>query len=317
MANQFSKKYTEQDYKEKCESLNLEYIGYHREKKKGTIIHFICPIHKDKGIQEKDWSHFRTYTYGCSYCSGRGKTTEEIQSIVKNKDVEIISEYKGNEKPISCKCRKCGNMWTTLPKTLITNGAGCPICGRRKANRSEMKSHEQFVKEISVVNPNIEIIGEYIGAHKKIKCKCKIDGTIWYGYPSNLLNRSAGCPTCNTSRGENKMIKTLEKIGIIYIRQHSFSDCVYISKLKFDAFDIINNIAFEYNGEQHYYPVDFAGKGSDWALEQFELTRKRDVAKINYCNKNNIPMIIIPYWEIDNMENYILNKLKELQLKIA
>ena len=113
------------------------------------------------------------------------------------------------------------------------------------------------------------------------------------------------------------MIKTLEKIGIIYIRQHSFSDCVYISKLKFDAFDIINNIAFEYNGEQHYYPVDFAGKGSDWALEQFELTRKRDVAKINYCNKNNIPMIIIPYWEIDNMENYILNKLKELQLKIA
>ena len=152
-------KYTEQDYIKKCNEFNVEYIGNHKEKKLGTVIDFICKKHRDKGIQSVDWSHFRTYKYGCRYCSGRGKTTQDIVPLIKNKDVQLISEYIGNEKPITCKCKKCGNIWTTLPKTLITNGAGCPICGKAKASLSERKTHNQFVEELEEVNPNIEVLG--------------------------------------------------------------------------------------------------------------------------------------------------------------
>lgn len=306
----FNLKYTEEDYINKCKDFKVKYIGYHKEKKLGTVIDFICNKHEDKGIQSVDWSHFHTYKYGCKYCSGRGKTNKDIIPLIKNKDVILISEYEGNEKPITCKCRKCGNIWTTKPKVLITNGAGCPICGKIKASLAEMKPHEQFVEELATVNPNIEIIGLYLGTHKKIKCKCKIDGAIWDGYPANLLNESAGCPMCNISKGERKMVSILNKFNLDIKQQYSIDDCVYERKLKFDAFDITNNIAFEYNGEQHYYPVDFANNGYEWAMNQFELTKARDAVKIKYCNKNKIPIIIVPYWKKDNMESFLIEKLK-------
>lgn len=227
--------------------------------------------------------------------------------------MQLISEYIGNEKPITCKCKKCGNIWTTLPKTLITNGAGCPICGKAKASLSERKTHNQFVEELEEVNPNIEVLGSYTGTHRKIKCRCKLDNTIWYGYPANLLNKSAGCPTCNISNGEREMISILEKLNIKYVQQYSIPGCIYERKLKFDAFDIENIVAFEYNGEQHYRPVDFASKGEKWANQQFELTKNRDAAKIEYCKNHKIPIIIIPYWEKDNMESFIIEKINNLK----
>ena len=307
-------KYTENDYIKKCIDVDLEYIGNHKEQKLGTMIDFICPRHIDKGVQSKDWSHFKTYTYGCSYCSGRGKTNKDIIPLIKNKDVELISEYQGNEKPIKCRCKKCKNEWTTLPKALITNGSGCPKCGKEKAIKAETKTKEQFVKDLADVNPYIEVIGEYINTHTKVKCKCKIDETIWFAYPANLLNSSAGCPYCNISIGERKLLDALKRLKIDFIPQHTIKDCRLISSLKFDAFDIDNNIAFEYNGEQHYRPVDFAGNGEEWAKIQFDKTIMRDNAKIEYCKNNNIPIIIVPYWEKDNIELYIINKLNEIKI---
>ena len=140
-----------------------------------------------------------------------------------------------------------------------------------------------------------------------------MDNTIWYGYPANLLNKSAGCPTCNISNGEKEMISILEKLNIKYVQQYSIPGCIYERKLKFDAFDIENIVAFEYNGEQHYRPVDFASKGEKWANQQFELTKNRDAAKIEYCKNHKIPIIIIPYWEKDIMESFIIEKINNLK----
>ena len=124
------------------------------------MIDFICDKHRDKGIQSKDWSHFKTYKRGCIYCSGRGKTNKDIVLLIKNKDVELISDYKGNEKPITCRCKECNNIWETLPKVLITNGSGCPNCGKLKATKNRTKTQEQFVQELKDVNSNIEVISK-------------------------------------------------------------------------------------------------------------------------------------------------------------
>lgn len=317
MPNQYSKKYTELDYINKCNELNLKYISNHKEKKKGTIINFICNKHQNKGIQSKDWSHFKMYTYGCSYCSGRNKTNEDIIPLIKNKNVILISKYNGNEKPIKCKCKECDNEWTTLPKTLITNGSGCPICEKKKAINNETKSLSQFIEELNIVNKDIEVIGNHINTHTKIKCKCHVCDTIWDAYPANLLNKSAGCPGCNISIGEKMLLDILKELGISYIPQYSTPDCILKKPLRFDAFDIANKIAFEYNGEQHYYPVDFAGNGEEWAKSNFRIIEERDKLKKEYCEKNNIPLIIIPYWKKEDMKNIIISKIKELNIKTA
>ena len=75
--------------------------------------------------------------------------------------------------------------------------------------------------------------------------------------------------------------------------------------MKFDAYDIENNIAYEYQGQQHYYTIDFAGKGNEWAKDNFDINTKRDLIKVEYCKNNNIPLIRIPYWEYDNMEEFL------------
>lgn len=306
------KTYTEDDYKIKCKELNVIFVGTHKESHRGTMIDYICSEHKDKGVQSCDWAHFRLYKKSCPYCSGRYKTNADILPTIKNKNVELISEYTGNEKPITCRCKECGNVWTTLPKVLVTNGSGCPVCGKLKAVKAESKSHDEFVAELKKINPHIEVLGEYKNTHHKIKCRCKIDNTIWYGYPANLLNRSAGCPTCSMSYSEREMLDVLKKLGFNIVSQHTIDGCEYKSKLKFDAFDIDRNIAFEYNGEQHYRPVDFAGKGEKWAKKQLQLTQNREKAKIEFCSKNKIPIIIVPYWERNNMESFIISELKKI-----
>lgn len=310
-------RYTENDYRNKCDELGMIFNGTDKHPHKGTMIKFICPIHKQKGMQIVDWSHFRTYTKGCRYCSGRGKTTDDIRSEISDKNVVLISEYTGNEKPINCKCKKCGHIWTTLPKVLVTNKSGCPKCGREKASKNETKSQEDFVDELSVRNPNLIVTGKYITSKTNIQCTCKVCGTVFSATPSNLLNGNTGCPRCNMSRSELMMLQTLDKFGISYKQQFQINDCRFIGTLKFDAFDVNNNIGFEYNGEQHYIPIDFAGRGNDWAKKQLELTQSRDNAKIKYCEENKIPLIIIPYWERNNMESFLLSEFKRRKLYIS
>ena len=57
------------------------------------------------------------------------------------------------------------------------------------------KTHEEFVEEMKVINPDIEIIGEYITNRTPIKCICKKDGHEWSPIPTHLL-KGGGCPVC-------------------------------------------------------------------------------------------------------------------------
>lgn len=308
-------KYTETDFKNKCKELKLIYVGKHTEKKKGNVIEFICNNHCDIGVQYADWSHFRLAKIGCSYCAGKHISLDDILHKFSNKQITPLSDYFGCEKPIKCRCDVCGNIWTTIPKVITANGSGCPKCGKALAVLKETKTLDSFKAELKTINPNIEVIGQYVNTHTPILCRCKIDGFEWMAYPANLLNQSAGCWKCNMSVSERRMLDILDKHNINYIPQYSFVDCRYKYALKFDAFDIDNNVVFEYNGEQHYYPVDFAGKGKEWANNNFQINRMRDAIKTDYCKQNNIEMVVIPYWERKNMENFILNKIKEMNIQ--
>lgn len=57
---------------------------------------------------------------------------------------------------------------------------------------------------------------------------------------------------------------------------------------------------FEYQGEQHYKPIKYFG-----GEEKFKETKLRDQIKKDFCQEHNIPLLIIPYWEYNNMENLV------------
>lgn len=63
---------------------------------------------------------------------------------------------------------------------------------------SRKLTHEEFLNKFYEKNKHaqdIEILGTYINAHTKIKCKCKKCGYEWSVSPNNLL-KGTGCPQC-------------------------------------------------------------------------------------------------------------------------
>lgn len=56
-------------------------------------------------------------------------------------------------------------------------------------------TNEEFIQRIKNVNPNIEIVDNYINAKTKIKCRCLKCNHIWTTLPDNLY-RGHGCPKC-------------------------------------------------------------------------------------------------------------------------
>lgn len=75
------------------------------------------------------------------------------------------------------------------------------------------KTHEEFINEMKIKQPNIEVLGKYIHSKSGVYCKCKIcgfdcypNGKLWKPIPNNLLHKNpTGCPQCSGS------VKTHEK----------------------------------------------------------------------------------------------------------
>jgi hypothetical protein len=72
------------------------------------------------------------------------------------------------------------------------------------------KTHQEYVSEVAIVNPNIEVVGQYINGHTAILHKCKLDGHEWMAMPSNIL-RGKGCPKCKALKLHNLKVKTHEQ----------------------------------------------------------------------------------------------------------
>nr|DAJ74744.1 MAG TPA: restriction enzyme [Caudoviricetes sp.] len=78
-------------------------------------------------------------------------------------------------------------------------------------------------------------------------------------------------------------------------------------QMSYDIFIAGMNIAIEYQGKQHFEPVEFFGGETG-----FERTIKRDKIKKELSKKNNIKLIYINYWENIN-KNLIYNKINEIR----
>lgn len=61
--------------------------------------------------------------------------------------------------------------------------------------RGKRKTHEEYIKEVDILNNGINVVGIYQGNGIKILHQC-INGHIWEVTPLNILNRH-GCPVCS------------------------------------------------------------------------------------------------------------------------
>ena len=305
-----SVKYGHEEYVEKVFKINpnIKVIGEYKGVRtkiahycmKHNIYFDMLPCHVLKGS-------------GCNKCKSEkisnthSKTheryVEEIAFV--NPNIIVLGEYSGATTPILHKCLVHNIEWFISPNNAL-HGNGCDKCKSEKIAEKRRCTHEEYLDKMACINPDIEVVEEYIDAITKILHRCRIDGYEWYASPHCIL-QGTGCPKCCESKGEKAIRQWLEKYNIKYIYQMPFIDCCDVKPLPFDFYLSELNICIEYDGIQHFEPIDFSGKGKEWAEKQFEYIQKHDKIKNKYCKDNNIKLLRIPYYA--NIEEELNNFL--------
>ena len=107
----------------------------------------------------------------------------------------MIGEYINTHTKTLFKCELDGYEWMAFPSD-IRNGHGCPRCKTNNARKRYMWTNEIFLEKLSKVRDDVEVLEEYKGSQKNIKCKCKKCGKDWYVAPCRLL-KNVKCFYCS------------------------------------------------------------------------------------------------------------------------
>lgn len=138
-------------------------------------------------FSEKELSEIETVAYENALSRTHKDFVLELKKIHPN--IEVLGKYENSNKRILVKCKTCGFQWNGVPANMLA-GDGCRKCGTKEAHKKFIKSQDRFVAEIEKVNPNVEIIGTYVGRHSPIRAKCKVCGYIWEPITASLLRGS-------------------------------------------------------------------------------------------------------------------------------
>lgn len=276
-------------------------VNYENKKKPVEII---CPIH---GVFKQSMDNHLD-NKGCKLC-GYGK----IKNIKTKTNTQFINEsikVHGNKYDYSL----CNYVNSYLNVEIICpihgifkqrpivhlKGCECPKCGYKNASESKTSNTKEFIKKSNIIHNglyNYNLVN-YKNSKNKVNIICDKHG-IFQQSPNSHLN-GGGCPKCSTSRGELKVEKNLIDNDVVYYTQKTFDGCLDKGKLKFDFFLPDYNMCIEYDGKQHFEPVEQFG-----GLSDFKDRIRKDKIKNKYCKDNNIELLRIPYWKFNSIEKLL------------
>ena len=262
--------------------------------------------------------------YGCNHCGinrrSKAQTKDTDYFVQKSKQVHgdlydySKSVYEKTYIPIEIICKEHGSFWQR-PKDHISRTSGCPVCARNNTQQviqSRIKSVDEFVDLSNVVHRNkynYSLISTTGNTHLFVDIICPIHGI--FSQKRYVHLQGGGCPKCRSSKGEREICKQLDKYHVKYIHQHKFDDCVNPvtnRSLAFDFFITELRTLIEFDGKQHFEPVNFfAMMNDDDTIKVFNKGRIHDNIKNQYALTNNIQLIRIPYTEINNIPTITLS----------
>lgn len=279
---------------------NNEYLYEYQEYSNGKMkINILCKLH---GVfKQSVESHLRGY--GCPHCANNVKYTKE--SILEklnykyNNEYEYdLSNFKNNESIISVKCKLHG--WFSMKCSNHLFWQKCKKCSQT------VYTNEHFINLCSKIHNNYYDYKhvKYENYKSRIEIICPKHGSFFQNARTHF--RGHGCPSCNLSKGEIYIESYLLKNNIKFDKQKKFENCFFKYKLPFDFYLPEYNICIEYDGYQHFNPVNFFG-----GMKKFNEQKLRDTIKNNFCLENDIKLFRIKFSDdIDKKINDIFNEFQ-------
>ena len=266
-------------------------------------------------------------TTNCPYCNNKkvwegnclATTNPEIIKEwhpTKNKNLTPNNIIGGHRKIWRICSKNPKHIWRSVCSSR-KKGTGCPYCNNKKAWEGNClaATNPEIAKEWHpTLNNNLTPNKIISGSNKKIWWMCSKNPKHIWKTSCNHRKAGQGCPVCNESKGEKIISNYLIYKNLKFKRQKRFKSCYRYKHhlLPFDFIVYYNNkiLLMEYQGKQHYLPHNFGSKTIS-SIESLKDIQHRDFIKRNWCIKNNIPLLEIPYTtEKENVPILIENFLK-------
>lgn len=251
----------------------------------------------------------------CPSCSSkrgarlRTKTTDQFKRELYDaygNDYELLSEYINSDTPVKVKHMVCGNIYYSRPADLI-RGHGCPKCAYKVRAKKIGDAHRD---SLSKVKKSIrDILGdqyvvltkdsEYKGNRQHILIKHLVCGHTYQARYSDIQYHHTRCPYCSHLGGPSKgeidtKLVLVNNFGLGENTDFKYGyvipDLKHKNNLHFDFWLPKYRLAIEYDGRQHFMPINFFGGEHQFIMQQFH-----DSMKDKYCAKHHITLVRIPY----------------------
>lgn len=185
-----------------------------------------------------------------------------------------------------CQCQRCGDIVKVRGSHLLEKN-GVKSC----------KSCAALIKDFEKKRFGYLTVQKYNKETKKWLCLCDC-GNYKEVAAENLTSGKTKSCGCIKSRGEKRISELLIENNFLFNQQKSFDTCIFPTgrKALFD-FWVENKYLIEFDGEQHFKE----GTGHFNNPEAFQKTQERDQFKNQWCQDNKIPLIRIPYTQLEQL----------------
>lgn len=259
---------------------------------------------------EETWINFSHTKEPCPRCSIDIFSFDLCLYLAYTRGYKILKEISRKNDTCTFKHLECGKIfdmvWSSFEKF-----SGCPNCtGRRR-----IFDYEECVDIAQ--KRGYEILSDsYERTKSKMKFRHISCGSVFDMTWDSFMDER-GCRGCRSSSiGEKEVRKCLIGFGMEegtdFVCEKRFSDCRYKLPLPFDFYIPSINVCIEYQGEHHYFPVNYNGSSDADAEMKFKEMAIKDKIKNKYCESNGITLIKIPFWEFKVVENILLDKLSKI-----
>jgi len=252
---------------------------------------------------------------GCLKCAGKCPVQAEKDFFTKMKEIHPTYDfsefvYKGAHKKGTYYCDNPEHGAREANPTNLLNGYGCRACAGCCPEQAEKNFFEKM-KEIHPTYDFSEFV--YKGAMTKGTYYCDVpEHGPRKAVPSSLL-KGQGCSICNKTHRvqQTKIFEALKEFfpTLHWIWEERYS---FMNNLEFDISVQLPNgelVAVEYDGEQHYMPVNFGGRSVELSEAALLVTQALDKSKDQLAIENNVTLIRIPYYEWKECNQTVLDKL--------
>lgn len=301
--------YSIEDVYKLCSEINLKCLS---DEYKGikTNLTFICTECGEEFERNFDNLKTRKSTI-CDKCGKKKSNIDRVLTYdfvkyeINKSGCTLISEdYINIDSKLKIRC-ECGDIFeTTFYKFNKKNKRQCNKCGRKiLANKNAIQEKE--IKEMLDKDGYTLLDRKIDGKDQRIYIQCDKGHEPYWVSISKYKSTGRRCPHCQNSKGEKKIESILKNKNIDFIPQYKFDGLIGtgggLLRFDFAIFDNKENLQYllEYDGEMHY---EETGVGNDLNKQKIH-----DDIKNKYCEKNNIELLRIPYWEFNNIEQIINN----------